>query len=120
MTFKQFQATVNHFRNDIVVSKHGDYCNNKSNNTLGITYLKDGKESRVYDYHGTYEQVLSSLGITEYYTTQDITNYEMKIKSLERWHGTKEFFADNIIDNTAEIKNVKKEMQYRTTLYKAC
>ena len=44
MTFKQFEVTVKHFRNDIVVSKHGDYCHNKSQNTLGIMYLKKDGE----------------------------------------------------------------------------
>ena len=46
MTFKQFEATVKHFRNDIIVSKHGDFCNNDSKTTLGIIFIKDSDGTR--------------------------------------------------------------------------
>ena len=120
MTFRQFEATVNHFRKDVIVSQHGDYCSNKSKNTLGIIFIKDGKQSKVYSFSGTYEEVLSNLNITEYYTEQDIVYYQKEIERLTKENGEKSLFKKEIIDNTEKIKQLKQELQYKMALYKAC
>ena len=119
MTFKQFEATVKHFRNDIVVSKHGDYCHNKSQNTLGIMYLKkDGELSKVYDFSGTYSEILNKLDITKFYENNDVDFINNEITRLEKGNGRINLFSKLPVDNSAEIEELKAQLETMKSWYK--
>lgn len=111
MTYQKFKAIAEKYRPDIKVSQHGDYCTGKSKYTLGIVFYRDGKESRVYNYSGTYADILNRLGIpviTE-------SAYKTVINSLETYkklHGTIcEFFGD-IIDYSEQIAETEEKIRY--------
>ena len=120
MTFKQFEATVKHFRSDIVVSKHGEFCNNKSENTLGIIFIKDGKESKVYDFSGTYSEVLNKLDIFKFYEDSDIEFLNAQLAKLEESHGKVARLSLNKlpVDNSSKIKEVKETIEDMKGWYK--
>lgn len=107
MTFKTFEKIATAHRPDVRVSKHGDYCNNKSKNTLGIVFVKaDGSESRVYDYHGTYAEILNKLKI-QVVTKSDIASLEAELAYYEKKHGKKKVF---VFDGESEINDFSKEI----------
>lgn len=119
MTFKTFEKIATVHRPDVRVSKHGDYCNNKSKNTLGIVFIKaDGSESRVYDYHGTYAEILNKLKI-QVVTKSDIASIEAQLAYYEKKHGKKKIFVfdgeNEINDFTKEIADTKAQLQYYLT-----
>jgi hypothetical protein len=120
MTFKQFEATVKHFRNDIVVSKHGDYSNNDSKNTLGIIFIKDKKQSKVYDFSGTYSEVLNKLNITEFYEDSDIDFINNEIVKLEASNGrvAKLSLIKTPVNNTSKIEELKAQLEVMKSWYK--
>lgn len=119
MTFETFEKIASTHRPDIIVSKHGDYCNNRSKNTLGIIFIKpDGKQSRVYDYHGTYAEILNKLKI-QVVTKSDIASIEAQLAYYEKKHGKKKIFVfdgeSEINDFTKEIADTKARLQYYLT-----
>lgn len=116
MTFKIFEKIAIAYRPDVRVSKHGDYCNNRSKNTLGIVFVKaDGSESRVYDYHGTYAEILSKLNI-KIVTKSDIASIEAELKIYEDLDGQESIFDDDeALDYSKEIADTKARLQYYLT-----
>ena len=118
MTFKQFEATVKHFRNDVIVSQHGAFCNNDSKITLGIIFIKDGKESKVYDFSGTYSEVLNKLDIFKFYEDSDINFINNEIERLENGNGKKDLFFGLLIDNSAKIEELKTRLESMKEWYK--
>lgn len=108
MTFEQFKKTVEGYRNDIIVSKHGEFCNNSSKNTLGVIFIKNGKKSKVYNYSGTYSEILTKLNIP--HATRDrIETVKRTLASLIEENGIEDFFGE-VIDNTEEIDRYKEEL----------
>lgn len=106
MQYKQFKALVLANCPDVkCVSKHGDFCNNPSKNTLGVMFKNS---NRVYDYSGTYFQILNQLGY-KCTTQEDIDITEGALKALERNHGAKGLFG-KVIDNSSTIAILKKEL----------
>ena len=120
MTFKTFEKIAAANRPDVRVSKHGDYCNNASKNTLGIVFVKaDGSESRVYDYHGTYAEILNKLKI-QVVTKSDIASLEAELKTYEELDGQESIFAfddDEVLDYSKEIADIKDRLNYLLTSY---
>ena len=119
MTFKTFEKIAAAYRPDVRVSKHGDYCNNASKNTLGIVFVKaDGSESRVYDYHGTYAEILNKLKI-KVVTKSDIASLEAELKMYEELDGQESIFDDDdtVSDFSKEISDTKDRLNYLLTSY---
>ena len=117
MTFKTFEKIAAIHRPDVRVSMHGDYCNNRSKNTLGIVFVKaDGSESRVYNYHGTYSEILNKLNI-KVVTKSDIASLKAELKTYEELDGQESIFAfdDEVSDFTKEIADTKARLQYYLT-----
>lgn len=117
MTFKTFEKIATTHRPDVRVSKHGDYCNNRSKNTLGIVFIKaDGSESRVYDYHGTYAEILNKLKI-QVVTGSDIASLEAELKTYEELDGQESIFDDDdeVLDYSKEIADIKDRLNYLLT-----
>lgn len=108
MTFEQFKKAVENYRNDIIISKHGEFCNNSSKNTLGVIFIKNGKKSKVYNYSGTYSEILTKLNIP--HATRDrIDTVKQTLAKLMEEHGEEDFFGE-VIDNTEEINRYKEEL----------
>lgn len=120
MTFKQFENTVNNFRNDVKVFKHGDFCNNDSKTTLGIIFIKDGKESKVYDFSGTYSEVLNKLDIYKFYENSDVEFINNQISKLKENHGkiAKLSLTKLPIDNSERINELLNELEEMKNWYK--
>ena len=112
MTYQTFKKIAESFRKDVIVSQHGDYSNNKSKNTLGIIFIKpDGRQSKVYDYHGTYAEILNRLHIPV--ITKN--SYNTTLAQLEYYkesHGTICPFFGDIIDYTEQIKEYEEKIKY--------
>lgn len=120
MTYKQFEEAVKKFKPNAVVSKHGDYCSNKSKTTLGIYFIReDGTHSKVYDYSGTYMDVLCSLGIGECVTSKEVLRaLEDELERAKKQHGKRNLFLkDKVIDNTEKIKKLEEQIEHEKTLY---
>lgn len=98
MTFEKFQQLAKaNCPNVEWVSKHGDYSNNPSKNTLGVKFKDNAK---VYQYSGTYFQILNQLG---YRCTRqiDIDAVAKQLESAKENNGRK--FLFKTIDNTELI-----------------
>lgn len=107
MTFERFEKIVNKFRPDVKVSKHGDFCVNKSRNTLGIIFLKNGKESKVYNFSGTYIQILEKLNI-KVVTREEYDGVKQQLEIYKKENGTEDIFFGFTIDNTNHIKELEE------------
>jgi len=120
MTFKQFENTVKHFRQDIKVSQHGTFCNNDSKTTLGIIFIKDGKESKVYDFSGTYSEVLNKLDIFKFYEEGDIEFLNSQLVKLEESHGkvARLSLTKLPVDNSSKIKEIEETLEDMKSWYK--
>lgn len=117
MTFKTFEKIVAAHRPDVIVSQHGDYCNNKSKNTLGIIFVKpDGRQSRIYDYHGTYAEIIVKLNIP-IVTKSDIACVKADLERYQEMNGTESIFAfdDEVLDYSKEIAETEQRLNYLLT-----
>lgn len=117
MTFKTFEKIVAAHRPDVIVSQHGDYCNNKSKNTLGIIFVKpDGRQSRTYDYHGTYAEIIAKLNIP-IVTKSDIACVKADLERYQEMNGTESIFAfdDEVLDYSKEIAETEQRLNYLLT-----
>jgi hypothetical protein len=117
MTFKTFKKIASKYRPDVRVSRHGDYCNNRSKNTLGIVFVKaDGSESRVYDYHGTYAEILNKLNI-KVVTVSDIASLKAEIVCYKNLNGQESIFDDDdtVSDFSKEIADLEARVKYFET-----
>lgn len=120
MTYKQFETTVNHFRNDVKVNQHGTFCNNDSKTTLGIIFIEDNKESKVYDFSGTYSEVLNKLDIFKFYEDSDIEFLNNQLVKLEENHNkiARLSLTKLPVDNSSKIKEIKATIEDMKGWYK--
>lgn len=109
MTFETFKKIAESHRSDIIVSKHGEYCSNKSKNTLGIIFVKNGKQSKVYDYSGTYAEILNKLDIPTV-TSTDYATAKAQLDYYKKYHGTSGFFSDEVFDFSKEIQEYEQKI----------
>lgn len=109
MTFETFKKIAESHRSDIIVSIHGDYCYNKSKNTLGIIFIKDGKKSKVYDYSGTYAEILNKLGVPTI-TKSDYITAKKQLEYYKEHHGSIGFFTDEVFNFTEEIRQYEQKI----------
>lgn len=95
MNFKQFEKIAKIYRPDVIISQHGDYCTNKSKNTLGIVYIKkDGTQSRVYNYAGSYLSILNKIGINAI-DKDVIINRQKELEFYKENHNKPSLFWDD-------------------------
>lgn len=111
MTFQKFKAIAESFRPDVKVSQHGDYCTGKSKYTLGIIFCQDGKKSKVYDYSGTYADILRRLGI-QVITKSDYLTTKSQLEYYKENHGTMCPFFGIINDYSEQIKEYEEKLKY--------
>ena len=106
MTFQKFKEIVESRRPDVRVSPHGGYQSDGSKHRLGVTFIKNGRESRVYDYTGTYCEVLNKLGIPAVYE-HDVYTAKDSLKRAKERHGTEDPFFGGLRDCTKEIAKLE-------------
>lgn len=112
MTYQTFKKIAESFRKDVIVSQHGDFCNNKSKNTLGIIFIKpDGRQSKVYDYHGTYAEILNRLHIPVI-TKSDYNTTLAMLEDYKKRNGTICPFFGDVMDYTEQIKEYEEKIKY--------
>lgn len=107
MTFKQFEAIAKEYRPDAIVSRHGEFYDERGVYKLGVRFVKeDGEETRVYMYVGTYAEVLQKLGV-DTVTREQLERVEKTLEQLKAEHGTADFFGGTIdnADRIAEYEN---------------
>ena len=112
MTFNTFKKIAAAYRPDVIVSKHGDFRPGNSTYTLGIVFIKDGKESKVYDYSGTYQAVLQKLGIP-IVVMADVKTVEDSLKRHKELNGKPSLFSSGKpVDYTRQIQEEEEKLAY--------
>lgn len=111
MTFEKFKRIAEQFRPDVRVSRHGDFCNGKSKWTLGIVFIRNGRESRVYNYSGSYADILNRLDIPVI-TKSDVKTTLAELERCKRNHGTKDIFFGGTMDYSEEIKRLEENLEW--------
>lgn len=111
MTFKNFTEVVKQKYPKAVIYPHGKFAGNKIN----VTIVFNGtNHEKVYQYNGTYCEVLNKLGIKAFYKH----NYGIMKSTLERYKeengtvcplfGITYNYDDAIKQLTAEIEDIEK------------
>ena len=99
MTFEQFKAVAEAHRPDAVVSKHGEFAQCD----VGIYFIgANGRQSRVYNYRGSYADILRKLGI-KVATQEDLLNVEQWLSHYKECHGKESLFGKGIRDCSKQI-----------------
>lgn len=102
MTFEKFDS--------IVKTKYPQVTTRK-NITDGTTCVIFRPNSKVYEYKGTYGQVLEKLGF-ETITKREVQNLEEWLKyEIEIDGKPDELGFSDIVDNTESIKNLKRQLK---------
>ena len=105
MKYEKFAALVKeNLPNVEWVGKHGDCCTNPSKNTLGVVFKGTKK---VYDYHGTYVQILNQLGYR--CTTESVVKaISDRLEYLKETNGKKTLLG--IANHDKEIKLYEEQL----------
>lgn len=106
MTFKTFEGIVKEHRPEIEVAPHGQHLG--AGNSVSVAVIFNPPYGKVYNYRGSYCDVLNQLGIKACYRSQLITLKET-IKRSKNAHGTRSLFG-YLIDNTKEIQRCEEEL----------
>ena len=99
MTFSKFEELVKEKHPNIRLFKHGKFAGNKIN----VAIIFNGEHGKVYQYNGTYCEVLNRLGVKAIYKH----NYNALVSAHERYkerNGTKNIFTGDTIDYSKEIE----------------
>jgi hypothetical protein len=98
MTFATFETLVKKKHPAVEIFKHGEFAGSKIN--VAIVFKPNGK---VYQYNGTYCEVLNKLGIPSIYKH----DYEAAVSTLTKYkalHGTQDEFFGIVFDYSREIE----------------
>lgn len=106
MTFERFQDTVQANRPDVRVHQHKSFGGIQD---VAIVFVKNGKESRVYNYSGSYAAILRKLGINVI-SQEEASVTRARIEVLRRTHGSQSYFGGTV-DNTAEIARLEETLK---------
>lgn len=102
MTFARFEELVKANHPDVEIFKHGEFAGNKIN--VAIVFSKNAfGEGKVYQYNGTYCEVLNRLGIKAIYK-HDLDNAKSVLDRYVREHGTRNVFFGGVRYYDKEIK----------------
>ena len=99
MTFSKFEELVKEKRPNATVFKHGEFAGNKIN----VAIIFNGEHGKVYQYNGTYCEVLNRLGVKAIYKH----DYNALVSALERYkkmNGTPNIFSGVIVDYSRKIE----------------
>ncbi len=108
MTFKRFAEIVKENRPEITVFQHGTFVEEKTNLAVSVVFNQgQPNESRVYQYNGSYVDVLNKLHINAV-EKKFIDNIKHILQELIATNGKEEedIFGDTyIVNNDVEIAN---------------
>lgn len=99
MTFSKFEELVKEKQPNATIFKHGEFAGNKIN----VAIIFNGEHGKVYQYNGTYCEVLNRLGVKAIYKH----DYNALVSALERckkMNGTTDIFSGGIVDYSKEIE----------------
>ena len=105
MTFAEFEKIIKTKHPQAQVFKHGEFAGNSIN--VAIVFAPSGK---VYQYNGTYCEVLNKLGINAIYK-HNLESVKTALAKAKAEHGTKNKFFDFEIDNTKEIAKLEADLK---------
>lgn len=106
MTFAKFEEIIKNRYPGVTVFQHGEFAGNKVN----VSIIFDGEHGRVYQYNGTYCEVLNKLGINVIYKH----NYQALVSALERArreNGKTDIFFGGVVDTTKDIEEYTRRLQ---------
>ena len=99
MTFSKFEELVKEKHPNATIFKHGEFAGNKIN----VAIIFNGEHGKVYQYNGTYCEVLNRLGVKAIYKH----DYDGLVSALERYkkmNGTTNIFFGDVVDYSREIE----------------
>lgn len=102
MTFKKFSQILAEKKPEATAYPHGRFGGVPD---VAITFTKDGKESKVYHYRGSYAEILRKFGIKTV-SKEDVVNTEWLLEMAKENHGKPSIFTKEIVDNTKEINRL--------------
>lgn len=106
MTFKTFEGIVKEHRPEIDVAPHGQHLG--AGNSVSVAVIFNPPYGKVYNYIGTYCDVLNRLGIKACYRSQ-LNALQENLKRLKTKHGALSIFG-YLIDNMKEIQHCEEEI----------
>lgn len=107
MTYKEFAAIVAAEKPELTVTQ-------KSNTQQGgvlVTFKPGGK---AYIYKGSYQQILSKLGIDKmgkHEKAESLLNLQNLLDYYKRHNGKKSIFTGKMIDYTKEIEDTESKIK---------
>ena len=108
MTFKKFSEIAAAHRPDAVVHAHGT-CG-KANRVAIYFIRKDGTESKLYHYSGSYAAILNQLGI-KVVTESDFATAQDQLRMAIESNGKPSLFGKGIRDNTEKIARLEAQIE---------
>ena len=114
MKFSDFRATVQKFRPDVEVFPHGEFAECRKNKKVSVIF-NYGKpnESRVYDYYGSYADILRRFDIP----CMSKAEYGEMLQRLEHYkeqHGQDSYFG-GVLDYSEEITKIENKIERITS-----
>ncbi len=103
MEFKKFEELFKVKYPEGEVFRHGEFAHTRENGKVVVIFRKGGK---CYDYSGSYQTILSKLGIPVY-TTEDVYNIKRDLERYRKENGKKSQFFDFVLDWTEEIERLE-------------
>ena len=106
MTFAKFKEIVKNKYPNATMYQHGEFAGNKIN----VAIIFNGEHGKVYNYNGTYCEVLNKLGINAIYKH----DYEALVSALERAkkdNGKPDIFFGGVVDTTKDIEEYTRILQ---------
>lgn len=105
MKFERFEELVKEKHPTATIFPHGKISGNKIN----VSIIFSGGCGKVYQYNGTYCDVLNKLGIKSIYKH----DYNAIVCALERCiaeHGTEDKFFGGVLDRSAKIEEYRNRL----------
>ena len=99
MTFQKFTAIAAAKRPDVRVHAHKAFG---GVHDVAVIFIRDGKESKVYSYRGSYADILNRLGI-KVITRADVATVEEQLQRAIANNGRQNVFTKKAMDTTDEI-----------------
>lgn len=109
MTFKQFEEILAERRPEVRCVQRG-HMGGTAKDKVAVWFMReDGTESKVYDYAGSYADILNRLGI-KVATETDIATTKMLLKTAIDTNGKPSLFSKKTRDNTVEIARLQAQL----------
>jgi len=110
MTFARFTEIATAHRPEITLTHHIETAHGA---VVRISFKREnGKPAKVYEYKGSYADILYKLGI-DTVEAHEVEEAKRKLEKAKATHGQMGFFG--VIDNTAEIARLESLLKHYET-----